>query len=112
MAGALTALDVSKNIALEKLDCFSNQLTALNLSGNPNMKYAEVYNNRITATNMTQLINSLPACTVADDAQLYVRQVLDSNSLPTSADIATAKSKNWKLYQFLDGMGWTEIGLL
>ncbi|HMR82349.1 MAG TPA: hypothetical protein PKE30_04430 [Niabella sp.] len=109
MAGELTELDVSKNIALEKLACYSNQLTALNLSGNTHIKYAEVYNNRILAANMTQLISSLPARMPADAAALYVRQGADNNSRPAAGDIATAKAKNWKLYEFVDGAGWTGL---
>lgn len=105
----LTELDVSKNIALEKLNCFSNQLTALNLSANPNIKNIDVYNNLIPAANMTQLISSLPARTTADAAALYVRQATDNNSRPVATDIASAKAKNWKLYEFVDGIGWKEL---
>ncbi len=105
----LTELDVSKNIALEKLNCFSNQLTALNLSANPDIKNIQVYNNRIPAANMTQLTSSLPARTAADAAALYVRQATDNNSRPAATDIAAAKAKNWKLYEFVDGIGWTEL---
>ncbi|MBX2922987.1 MAG: hypothetical protein KF746_12390 [Chitinophagaceae bacterium] len=109
MGNKLTELDISKNIALEKLNCFSNQLTALDLSGNTNIKNVQLYNNRISAANMTQLISSLPSRTVADDAALYVRQVNDNNSRPIATDIAAAKGKNWKLYEFVDGAGKTEL---
>lgn len=109
LGNKLTTLDVSKNTALENLNCFSNSLTALNLSSNTNIKLVQVYNNRISAANMTQLINSLPARQAVDNARLYVRQTSDNNSQPTATDIATAKTKNWKLYEFVDGIGWTEL---
>ncbi len=108
LGNKLTTLDVSNNSALEKLSCFGNNLTALNLSGNTNIKSVQVYGNQISAANMTQLINSLPARQAADDAKLYVRQATDNNSRPTATDIATAKTKNWKLYA-LEGASWTEL---
>ena len=109
LGNRLTELDVSKNIALEKLNCFSNLLTALNLSANLDIKNIQVYNNSISAANMTQLISSLPARTTADAAALYVRQVTDNNSRPAATDITAAKAKNWKLYEFVDGIGWKEL---
>jgi hypothetical protein len=45
----------------------------------------------------------------ADAAALYVRQGADNNSRPAAGDIATAKAKNWKLYEFVDGAGWTGL---
>ncbi|HRN46542.1 MAG TPA: hypothetical protein PLR74_11810 [Agriterribacter sp.] len=108
LGNRLTTLDLSKNTALQKLSCFGNKLTTLDLSGNTNIRSVQLYGNQISAANMTQLINSLPARQAADDARLYVRQASDNNSLPTATDIATAKTKNWKLYA-VEGNDWKAL---
>lgn len=50
----VTALDVSKNTALEYLDCNSNSLTELNISSNTLLKYVGAANNAITTIDVSK----------------------------------------------------------
>ena len=51
---ALTALDVSKNTALERLYCYNNALTALDVSKNTALTRLDCNNNALTALDLSQ----------------------------------------------------------
>jgi len=53
-AGALTSLDTSNNIALEKLSVGYNQITNLNLSNNVNLKTLWARHNQLTQIDVTE----------------------------------------------------------
>ena len=49
---SLTSLDVSSNIALTELKCYSNQLTHLDVSNNPNLTVLGCENNQLECLNV------------------------------------------------------------
>mgnify|MGYP004464753457 CR=1 FL=1 len=50
----LSALDVSRNTALEKLDCSTNQLSRLDVSQNAKLKYLYCSQNELTSLDVSQ----------------------------------------------------------
>ena len=56
---ALTALDVSRNPALQVLSCYDNRLTALNLNQNTVLKWVDCSSNQLTADALNALFASL-----------------------------------------------------
>lgn len=53
----ITALDISNNKALIKLDCQNNKLTSLDLSQNINLNYLDIGANQISTLNLNNNIN-------------------------------------------------------
>ena len=53
LSGVLTSLDVSKNTALESLECYFNQLTSLDLSKNTALKYLRCGGNQLTSLDLS-----------------------------------------------------------
>ncbi|MBR5102143.1 MAG: leucine-rich repeat domain-containing protein, partial [Muribaculaceae bacterium] len=108
----LTALDVSNNTALTYLTCIDNQLTALDVSNNTALTYLECYNNQINGGNMEALVASLPTVDVIyhedeedEYGEFYVID-LDSETeqnVITTAQVTTARGKNWKVYGLING---------
>lgn len=106
----LSELDVQYLIALQRLACSMNKLTALNVKGCVALKELDCHKNKLNAEAMTELLKTLPARVVADDAKaaLYTEQKLDQDdnckdfSTPESLKAAfeEAKGKNWKLLKF------------
>ena len=92
----LTALDVSKNTALTELSCYDNQLTALDVSKNTALTELVFFANQINETEMGNLVESLPA----NNGKLYVKDLNDANeqNVITTAQVAAAKAKGWKVY--------------
>jgi hypothetical protein len=75
----LTALDVSRNTKLTRLDCYGNQLTALNVSNNTKLTNLGCFANQLTALDVshnTELIylycfaNQLTALDVSSNTEL------------------------------------------
>ena len=101
----LTALDLSKNTALETLDCSENNLTALDVSKNTKLTSLDCYQNCIRDVNMTALVNSLPDI-INGPLHIYKNETPAGNEIYTlQAKIAT--SKNWQV-MIHDGTNWVE----
>lgn len=104
----LTALDLTKNTALEQFLCVLNQITTLDLSQNKALKVVDITRNSFNSANMKHFLNTLPTLPSSSKGILYLLYPPDNNSVPANADITTAKSKNWKLYEF-HSTGWEEM---
>lgn len=106
----LTSLDLSQNTAIAYLDCNNNQLASLDISQNTALYRLECYVNQINETEMGNLVESLPA----NNGQLYVKWFNSSNeqNVITTAQVAEAKAKGWKVYAFDSNVGdygqWVE----
>ena len=102
----LSALDVSNNTALTTLYCYYNQLTALDVSKNTALTSLACYNNQIKGAQMDALVNSLPTIS---SGEFYVFNSSDNSerNVCTKVQVAIAKSKGWKVYQF-NGTAWSE----
>jgi len=75
----LTALDVSQNTALIKLDCLGNQLTELNLSKNSALKDLRCDNNQLTELDLSQ--NSVLIDLDCSDNQLTALDISKNTAL-------------------------------
>lgn len=53
----MTTLDLSDNLKLGNLDCYTNQLTNLNITKNLNFKTIEYQENKLTSLNVSSNIN-------------------------------------------------------
>jgi len=95
----LTTLDVSKNTELTGLCCFDNQLTSLDVSNNTALTWLICYNNKISGDKMTALVNSLPTRTAGNEGSLKVINLTNSNeeNKCTTAQVGIATGKNWKV---------------
>jgi Leucine-rich repeat (LRR) protein len=91
----VSTLDLSKNTALETLDCNSNNLTELNVSANTSLKSLNAYNNSLTTidvSNNTALevlavfTNKITSINVAANVNLKSLQI--SNNQIKSIDIS------------------------
>ena len=106
----LTSLDVSKNTALTELGCNSNQLTSLDVSKNEALESLSCSNNQINETEMGKLVESMPA----NNGRFYVKRLndVDEQNVITTAQVAEAKAKGWKVYAFDSNVGdygqWVE----
>lgn len=94
----LEELDLSKNPALTNLNCSYNSITTLNLSANVNLNLCSINRNKIKNANMTALLNSLPNRSSTSKLTVF-NDPSDGNTAPSSAEIAAANAKNWKLYK-------------
>lgn len=92
--GALTSLDTSNNIALEKLSVGYNQITNLNLSNNVNLKTLWARHNRLTQIDVTENIeleylsiygNQISMLDVSNNSKLKILEA-EQNNL-TSVDL-------------------------
>ncbi len=105
----LTSLDVSKNIALTKLLCSNNKLTSLNVSGCTRLTFIACTSNYIKGKAMTKLVNSLPNRREKSSGTLLVvdcsSQKRDRNRCST-ADVTTAKRKNWEVLKDRGPYDW------
>ena len=80
--------------ALKKLWCWSNSLTSLSVSKNTKLTVLSISGNKIKGTNMTTLVNSLPS----NSGEFYVcNEKYSTDNEITSAQVATAKNKGWKV---------------
>ena len=106
----LTSLDVSKNTALTQLSCDSNQLTSLDVSKNTALTDFCCCGNQINETEMGNLVESLPA----NNGVFYVKRLndVDEQNVITTAQVAEAKAKGWKVYAWDSNAGdyglWVE----
>ena len=106
----LTSLDVSKNTALTQLRCDSNQLTSLDVSKNTALTDFWCCGNQINETEMGNLVESLPA----NNGRFYVKRLndVDEQNVITTAQVAEAKAKGWKVYAWDSNAGdyglWVE----
>ena len=102
----LTSLDVSKNAALMQLDCSNNQLTLLDVSQNTKLTHLVCYLNQINETEMGKLVASLPA-----NNGVFCMKGLnnpDEQNVITTAQVAAAKEKGWKVYAWIGNWDWVE----
>ena len=106
----LTSLDVSKNTALTQLSCDSNQLTSLDVSKNTALTDFCCCGNQINETEMGNLVESLPA----NNGVFFVKRLndVDEQNVITTAQVAAAKAKGWKVYAWDSNAGdyglWVE----
>jgi len=102
----LTSLDVSKNAALMQLNCSNNQLTLLDVSQNTKLTRLVCYLNQINETEMGKLVASLPA-----NNGVFCMKGLnnpDEQNVITTAQVAAAKEKGWKVYAWIGNWDWVE----
>jgi hypothetical protein len=96
----LTTLDLSGCTVLGEVHCWLNQLSTLNFTANKDMYIVSCYENQLKSAAVTTMINSLPVRTTDASMYLFNTQVAtEGNTLATGANITTANSKKWKLYQ-------------
>ena len=88
-------LDVSKNLALTELECYSNQLTALDVSKNTQLTRLYCYDNQIKGAQMDALVNSLPT---VSGGKFRVYAGSSDQNVCTKAQVAAAKKKGWTVY--------------
>ena len=106
----LTSLDVSKNTALTELGCVSNQLTSLDVSKNTALTGLNCTINQINEIEMGKLVESMPA----NNGRFCVKRLndVDEQNVITTAQVAEAKAKGWKVYAFDSNVGdygqWVE----
>ncbi|MNQ21726.1 Internalin-J precursor [compost metagenome] len=91
----ISTLDLSKNTALETLDCNSNNLTELNVSANTSLKSLNAYSNSLTTIDVSNNIaletlavftNKITSVNVAANVNLKSLQI--SNNQIKSIDIS------------------------
>ena len=93
----LTTIDVSKNTKLLDLYCSNNLLTTLDLSKNTALEWLMCYQNQIKGSGMDALVESLPA---VSDGTLYVIMNEDEGNVMTTVQVAAAKEKGWMPYYY------------
>lgn len=100
----LQSLDLSKNTALEKVDCFYNQLTSLDVTGCTVLTNIDCTCNKIAGAAMDAFVESLP--TVSSGQILMIDNKNEQNVI-TTTQASAAKAKGWKPLAYIDG-GWKE----
>ena len=108
----LTSLDVSNNTQLTTLNCSSNNLTALDVSNNTELTRLNCYGNNFSTAALDDIYCALPDRDPSDYAGIY--PVYDSSSSYNDTVLATnaqnAIDKNWQVqYYEDDGSGDTDI---
>jgi Leucine-rich repeat (LRR) protein len=88
-----STLDLSKNKALEVLDCSINRLNALDVSKNTALKELYCYRNSIRDEGMQTLISSLHQ----NGGTLYAYDTTYDQNEMTTANVADAKAKKWQV---------------
>ena len=88
-----STLDLSKNTALEVLDCSINRLNALDVSKNTALKELYCYRNSIRDEGMQTLISSLHQ----NGGTLYAYDTTYDQNEMTTANVADAKAKKWQV---------------
>lgn len=86
-----STLDVSKNEALEVLDCSNNQLNDLDVSKNTALKELYCYRNSIRDEGMQTLISSLHQ----NGGTLYAYDTTYDQNEMTTTNVADVKAKKW-----------------
>ena len=96
----LTALDVSKNTALEDMDCSSNLLAALDVGKNTALKSLYCDNNLLTALDVN-------GCTALGILSCYDNQLtaLDASGCTTLGSLSCSQNQ----LTALDVSGWTAL---
>lgn len=105
---ALTTLDVTNCSAMTYLSCSHNQLTLLSVQGCTALKTLYCYQNKISGSGMNTLVNSLPTRSTTSPGDLHVIYSYAENNSITSAQVTTARNKNW-LSKKWNGSTWVEI---
>ena len=88
-----STLDLSKNTALEVLDCSINRLNALDVSKNTALKELYCYRNSIRDESMQTLISSLHQ----NGGTLYAYDTTYDQNEMTTTNVADAKAKKWQV---------------
>ncbi len=103
----LTLLDISNNTALTLLKCDNNKLISLDVSNNTSLNEIECEFNNIDEAAMDALVTSLPNI---EHGRFYVMGPPSSGdgNVCTSAQVAAANAKGWKVYQN-NGTDWVEM---
>lgn len=101
----LTALDLSKNIALEELDCSNNLLTSLNVSGCVALTDLSCFQNKLMDEGMDALIESLP--TVSGGVMNFFFNANEQNRM-TFEQASAVKQKGWTPMYLDDDFNWCE----
>jgi Leucine-rich repeat (LRR) protein len=88
-----STLDLSKNTALEVLDCSINRLNALDVSKNTALKELYCYRNSIRDEGMQTLISSLHQ----NGGTLCAYDTTNDQNEMTTTNVADAKAKKWQV---------------
>jgi Leucine-rich repeat (LRR) protein len=91
---SLKSLDVSNNTALTRLDCSGNSLKSLDVSNNKALKTLRCFGNQIRGAAMTNLVNSLPT-RPDNDGEFIVYDYQNEGNIITLAQVKVAKDKGW-----------------
>ena len=100
----LTALSVSQNTRLNLLFCNNNQLTYLDVANNKELTSLRCYRNKIRISGMETLVKSLPKVTAGDFYPIDCSSA-DEMNVCKKTQVATAKGKGWKVYNYNKGNG-------
>ena len=94
----LTELDVSKNTALTKLRCIGNQLTALDVTKNTALTHLDCTENQLTADALNALFETLHGNYDADWVNWIKNTIyIGKNPGVSICDKKIARRKKWKV---------------
>jgi len=88
----LTTLDVSKNTALERLECEQHKLTSLDLSKNTALKSVDISTNNFSSSALNSLFGTLHS-NVIPNKEIRIGQNPGTNT----CDESIATKKGWKV---------------
>ena len=100
----LTALDISHNTQLTKLNCLNNSLSSLDISQNTQLTKLCCSGNKFTTATLDDIYCALPDRT--GETNGVIQPVYNSSSSDTATVLATnaanATAKNWKVQYYYD----------
>ena len=100
----LTALDISHNTQLTKLNCLNNSLSSLDISQNTQLTKLCCSGNKFTTATLDDIYCALPDRT--SETNGVIQPVYNSSSSDTTTVLATnaanATAKNWKVQYYDD----------
>ena len=104
--------------ALDSLDCSVNELTALDVSKNTALNVLTCCGNQISGQNMDDLISGLPQHDTSDPNffGVYDNSKGDEGNVCTKSQVAAAKAKGWMPkylheYEYEEEDGEIEVGV-
>ena len=93
----LTALDVTKNPALQELYCCINSLSTLDVSKNTVLMQLYIYTNQIKKTAMDNLVNSIVDRTGNTPGEYYFKEGSEEENEFDASHASALADKNWQL---------------
>lgn len=107
-SGYMVSLKLDGCAALVNLYCYNNDIETLNVKDCLNLETISCFTNNMDAAAVSAFIASLPTRSTPSEISLK-NKAKDRNALPSSAEVALANSKNWKIYKTDNGIDWIEI---